>query len=93
MVQSWITLTLELWNKSEYENYQEISIAGVDAPIRLLCDEPINMLGKTCSAHFVDLHYFTDKEGKTLCRIKCNACSKRKTRKLGTFPLENGKDE
>lgn len=91
--------TLEVWNTIEYKNHPESSIAGKRASIRLLCVAPINCTKKKCGAHFFDIDetdiafngdlFVTDrKTGEKMQRIKCNACSQYKTRKLGTLPIK-----
>lgn len=91
LAQKGTVYTLQLWNTVEFKNHPEISIAGVDAAIRLLCTEPINFDGRTCSAHFYDIAYFTTKAGEQYCRVCCNACSIYKARRVGQGSLNGSK--
>lgn len=85
--------TLEFWNESEFKNHFEATIAHVDATIRLLCIEPLDIGRKICGAHFRDLPFYVKRNGEMHKAIECNACRIQKSRKLGKIPYMNGKHE
>ncbi len=85
--------TLEFWNESEFKNHFEATFTHVDAPIRLLCTQPVDIGRKICGAHFRDLPFFIIYNGERCKAVECNACRIQKPRKLGKIPYMNGKHE
>lgn len=83
--------TLEYWNEIKFNDHEESAVAHVDAAIRLLCTQPLDIGRKICGAHFRDLPFYVKHNGEMHKAVECNACRVQKARRLGKLLYVNGK--